>query len=161
RLVIQTFHSFFWEVLRTHGYLLGAPKRLRILLPHDERAISGGLRPESAGWPQWETERTRLFREEGRVAFDLFAPNVAELLERAPLVRELVARRFPLIIVDEAQDTGPDAWRCVETVAPLTQVICLADLDQQIFDHLPGIGPERILRIERALKPLRVDLGGE
>jgi len=26
-------------------------------------------------------------------------------------------------------------------LSPLTQIICLADLDQQIFDHLPGIGP--------------------
>src|SRR6267378_1580251 len=26
-LNLQTFHSFFWELLRSHGYLLGMPKR--------------------------------------------------------------------------------------------------------------------------------------
>lgn len=35
-LSVQTFHAFFWSVLKTHGYLLGAPKRLDLLLPQDE-----------------------------------------------------------------------------------------------------------------------------
>src|ERR1051326_4550256 len=26
QLIIQTFHSFFWEILRGHGYLLGTPR---------------------------------------------------------------------------------------------------------------------------------------
>ena len=39
--------------------------------------------------------------------------------------------------------------------------MCLADLDQQIFDHLPGIGPERVAAIEKALNPVCVDLGNE
>lgn len=161
QLAVQTFHSFCWELLRSHGYLLGAPKRLQILPPHDERALSGRVKPGSAEWAEWEEERDRLFRGEGKVVFDLFAPGVAELLARASLLRDLVARRFPLVIVDEAQDTGPDAWRCIEILAPFTQIICLADLEQQIFDHLPGVGPERIARIEEALKPLRVDLGAQ
>jgi DNA helicase-2/ATP-dependent DNA helicase PcrA len=66
-----------------------------------------------------------------------------------------------LIIVDEAQDTGPDAWRCIELLATETQIICLADLEQQIFDHLPGIGPERIEAIKSALHPLEIGLGSE
>jgi DNA helicase II / ATP-dependent DNA helicase PcrA len=44
-----------------------------------------------------------------------------------------------LIIVDEAQDTNEHAWRCIELLVPAVQVICLANLEQQIFDHLPGI----------------------
>jgi len=42
-----------------------------------------------------------------------------------------------------------------------SQVICLADLEQQIFDHLPGVGPERVLAIESSIKPLRVNLESE
>jgi DNA helicase II / ATP-dependent DNA helicase PcrA len=85
-------------------------------------------------WTAWLKERDRLFVEEGRIAFDLFAPNAAALLGHSALLRGLIAQKYPLIIVDEAQDTGPDAWRCIESLASLTQILCLADLDQQIFD---------------------------
>jgi DNA helicase-2/ATP-dependent DNA helicase PcrA len=123
-LNVQTFHSFFWNVLKTHAYLLGTPRRLRILMPQDERVRNGNAKNEdgSLEWAAWITERERLFHQEGLVGFDLFAPKVAVLLQRSLLVRQLLAEHFPLMIVDEAQDTGPDAWRCVEMLAPLTQV---------------------------------------
>lgn len=132
-------------------------------MPQDERVRNGNAKNEegSPGWAAWVKEREVLFLQEGLVGFDLFAPKAAEILQRSPLIRQLLADRFPLMIVDEAQDTGPDAWRCVEMLAPLAQIICLADLEQQIFDHLPGIGPERLDEIKAALKPLEVNLGSE
>lgn len=159
RLSIQTFHSFFWDVLKSNAYLLGAPRKLSILLPQDEKAISGGLDNEDDGWDEWLVERERLFREEGRIAFDLFAPNATELLATSSYLLRSIARRHPIIVVDEAQDTGQFAWRCVEMLAPHTQIICLADLEQQIFDYLPGVGPERVDAIRAALQPHEVDLG--
>lgn len=163
-LSMQTFHSFFWTLLSAHAYLLGAPKSLRILLPADEQVEYGNIKKkvrnlENPEWVKWLERREQLFHNEGRMAFELFARNAAELLHRSGHVRRLVAQRYPLIIVDEAQDTDADAWRCIEALAPLTQVICLADLEQQIFDHLPGIGPERIAAIKASLNPLEVDLG--
>lgn len=160
-LSVQTFHAFFWSVLKTHGYLLGAPKRLQIFLPQDEKAISGGIGPEDEGWAEWMVERQRMFREDGKVAFDLFAPNTAELLSRCQHLPGLIGAAHPLIIVDEAQDTGSHAWRCVELLAPRAQILCLADLEQQIYDFLPGVGPERVADIRAALAPLEVDLGSD
>ena len=115
-LNVQTFHSFFWDLLKTHSYLLGTPRRIRILMPQDERVRNGNAKNEegSQGWAAWVKEREVLFLQEGLVGFDLFATKAAEILQRSPLIRQLLAERFPLIIVDEAQDTGPDAWRCVE-----------------------------------------------
>ncbi|MBK8338369.1 MAG: ATP-dependent helicase [Sterolibacteriaceae bacterium] len=159
QLSIQTFHSFFWDILKAHAYLLGAPHKLSILLPQDEKAMSGGLGDEDEGWDEWVVERERLFREEGRIAFDLFAPNATELLTRSSHLLSSIAGRHPLIIVDEAQDTGQFAWQCIQMLAPYTQVLCLADLEQQIFDYLPGVGPERVIAIRDALKPHEVDLG--
>lgn len=163
RLNLQTFHSLFWEILSSHAYLLARKTRLRILMPQDERVLSGGIKEDDdpVRWAAWMAERDRLFREEGRIAFDLFAPNVADLLTRSEHLRRLVAQRYPLIIVDESQDTGPDAWRCIELLAGKTQIICLADIDQQIFDYIPGIGPERIEAIRAVLAPLEVDLGSQ
>ena len=160
-LSVQTFHAFFWSLLKTHGYLLGAPRKLSILLPQDEKAVSGGLDEDDDGWNDWITERERLFREEGRVAFDLFAPNTAELLSRCAHLPPLVGAASPLIIVDEAQDTSTFSWRCVELLAPHAQILCLADLEQQIYDFLPGVGPERVAEIRKTLDPFEVDLGGD
>ena len=162
-LNVQTFHSFFWELLKTHAYLLGAPRKISILMPQDERVRSGGIKrdKEPHKWAAWLKERENLFTTEGLIAFDLFAPKAAMLLAESNLICGLIAQQFPLVIVDEAQDTGPDAWRCIELLSSSTQVICLADLEQQIFDHLPGIGPERIGAIKAALKPTEVDLGSE
>lgn len=165
-LSMQTFHSFFWTLLSAHAYLLGAPKSLRILLPQDEQERYGTIKPknrnkENPAWLAWLAERERLFREDGRIAFDLFPANAAQLLERSEHVRRLIAQRHPLIIVDEAQDTNEHAWRCIELLAPSAQIICLADLEQQIFDHLPGIGPERIAAIKKSLQPLEIDLGAQ
>lgn len=159
RLNIQTFHSFFWSILRTHGYLLGTPRPLSILTPQDESVMSNGMKHDDPNWEQWIQERGRLFYECGRVAFDLFAPKVEELLKRSKQIVKIVSQRFPLVIVDEAQDTNQSQWSCVKSLSTHLQVICLADLDQQIYDWLPGIGPERMKDIESGLAPVRIDLG--
>lgn len=165
-LSMQTFHSFFWTLLSAHAYLLGCPKSLRILMPSDEQSLYGTIKKkdrneENVDWLNWLAERERLFREDGKIAFDLFATNTANLLFRSAHLRRIVSQRYPLIIVDEAQDTNEHAWRCIELLAPLTQIICLADLEQQIFDHLPGVGPERIASIKETLNPLEINLGAQ
>jgi len=159
QLVVQTFHSLCWNLLCCHAYLLGAPSRLQILLPHDEKALSSGIDRDDAEWPAWQQERESLFLHEGRIAFDLFAPMTLRLLRQASIIRKLITQHYPLIIVDEAQDTGEDAWQIIQELRNDAQLICLADPEQQIFDHLPGVGPERIAAIRRELAPLEIDLG--
>jgi ATP-dependent DNA helicase UvrD/PcrA len=158
---IQIFHSFFWEILRTHGHLLGAPKQLSIIPAHDEKAMREGIERGEPGWNEWEERRRRLFHDQGLVCFDLFAPLTAEIFFRARRIRDRVSRRFPLILVDETQDTSNEQWACAEALAQQSQLVCLADLDQLIFDHLPGIGPERVDQIRASLHPLEIDLGEE
>ena len=80
QLTIQTFHSFFWEILKSHGYLLGAPKRLRVLAPHDEDSLREGRSKDNE---DWLNERTTLFYEQGKVAFDLFAPLAIQILNKS------------------------------------------------------------------------------
>ncbi|TIS84796.1 MAG: ATP-dependent helicase [Mesorhizobium sp.] len=158
QLSLQTFHSFFWQLIQAHGYLLGAPRSLTVLMPHDEKVLSGGVKYDTPEWAAWLPRRVALF-DEGRVAFDLFAPLAVDLIRRSPLIKTQVASQYPLVIVDEAQDTGPDAWAFLVEMKNICQIICLADLDQQIFDHLPGIGPERVKVIRDELTPTQIDLG--
>src|SRR6266508_1055305 len=156
RIKIQTFHAFCWELVRGHGYLLGAPRSITLLLPHDERTMRNGAEDVD---PAWSTEQARLFEHEGKLTFDLFAPKALELLQKGAAFRALIADHHPLIIVDEAQDTGRDQWGCVAALAPHAQLICLADLDQQIYDWRPDVSPERLKEIISVLKPEVVDLG--
>lgn len=112
-LDIQTFHSFCWQLVRGHGYLLGAASPIRLLPPHDERAMRNGAKDDD---PVWDAERERLFLVEGRIAFDLFAPKALALLQGSAALRKLIADRYPLVIVDEAssglsgmiEDASPD-----------------------------------------------------
>lgn len=158
KLSIQTFHSFFWRILQAYGYLLGAPKSLQLLMPHDEVAMRHEFERNGG---DWNVERERLFRESGRVAFDLFAPKAQELLSQSARLRELFSSCHPLVVVDEAQDTAEDQWQCIRLLSSSTQIMCLADLDQQIYDFRPGVSSERVTHIMAALQPLRVDLAGE
>lgn len=157
-LSIQTFHSFFWEILQSYGYLLGAPRRLKLLLPHDEAALRN--QHEAAGGV-WNEERERLFVEEGLVVFDLFSMKTAALLRISERLRLLYSGRNPLIVVDEAQDTSDDQWDCIRLLANGSQLVCLADLEQQIYDFRPDVSPMRVIHILEALQPLRVDLQGQ
>lgn len=166
QLNVQTFHSFFWMLLSAHAYLLGAPRKLRILLPQDEQVQFGSIRPrerneQNADWRAWLARREEMFRQDGRIAFDLFALNAEALLTQSQHIRRLITQRHPLIIVDEAQDTDAHAWRCIDLLSASAQIVCLADLDQQIFDYLPGIGPERVEAIRQTLAPLEINLGAQ
>jgi len=109
RINVETYHSFFWRVLQTHGYLLGLPRPLTILTPanaaialspiRSEYKVEGKLseaeKTEKKGKEQ--TELLRQAKVEGRVCFDLFARHVAELLERSKRIRQLIAARYPVI----------------------------------------------------------------
>jgi DNA helicase-2/ATP-dependent DNA helicase PcrA len=160
-LSIQTFHSFFWQILQGYGYLLDSPRPVSIVLAHDEKAMRDGIERDSPAWQAWEESRRQMFHTQGRVCFDLFAPLTAEIMARAQTVRNRIAARYPLILVDEAQDTGDEQWECVRLLAERSQVICLADPDQMIYDFLPGVGPSRIRNIRAALAPLEIDFERE
>lgn len=156
-LDIQTFHSFYWKFVRGHGYLLGARRPLTIMPPHDERAFRNGKKEET---PEWNAQREELFLEEGRVVLDLFSKKSLVLLKRSKNLRELFARKYPLIIVDEAQDTGREQWGCVAALAKHTKVVCLADMGQQIFEFRADVSRDRMNHILRALNTTAIDIGG-
>ena len=88
-------------------------------------------------------ECLRQAQVEGRVCFDLFAKHVAELLERSKRLRELVATRYPVIILDEFQDTNSDQWRVVQQLGLEGTLIVLADPEQRIYDWI-GADPARL-----------------
>lgn len=151
---VKTYHSFCLELLESHGRLLKGDA-LRFLYPGDERLRKSGFDGD------WMAERDRLAAHEGLICFDLFAGAAADLLERCAALRRLVADKFPMVIVDEFQDTDDDQWRMVRTLATETVVFCLADPEQRIFEYRPGVDPRRLDMLRAELAPAEFSLGNE
>jgi len=169
---VDTYHSFFWRILKTHGYLVGFPRRMTILTPPNEaialssirsgykaaKNLSDGEKAEKRA--KEEAERVRLATEEGKVCFDLFAGRVATLLHGSDKVRSLVSTMYPYIILDEFQDTSADQWRVVQALGANSMLIALADPEQRIFDFI-GADPERLNHFTAAFAPTVHDLAGD
>jgi DNA helicase-2/ATP-dependent DNA helicase PcrA len=172
RIEVDTYHSFFWRILKTHGHLVGLPRRITILTPPNEAIALSRVRSgykaasklsdeeKAEKRAREDAERRRLATEEGKVCFDLFADRVAILLHGSNKVRSLVSTMYPHIILDEFQDTSADQWRVVQALGTNSTLIALADPEQRIFDFI-GADPERLDHFKAAFDPFVHDLAGE
>lgn len=151
---VMTYHAFCLELLRSHGQLLTGTAP-RILFPGPERLAKA----EHEG--VWDHELVRLATQEGRYAFSTFASSSASLLQRAESVRCLISDMYPVIILDEFQDTDDSQWALVQELAKGSVLITLADPDQRIFEYQDGIDPLRLEHLREALEPTEFDLGGD
>jgi len=151
---ITTYHSFIWTVLRSHGYLI-SPHKVRILPPHD-----ASVRLSSFATADRTAEKERLFREEGLLHFDLFAKQCTELLSRSVALSKIIAAAYPVIILDEFQDTNKDAWSLITHLGQRSTLIALADPDQRIYDF-QGADPARVGHFIEKFKPTEFDFGTE
>ena len=168
----QTYHSFFWRILKTHGYLIGLPRCLTILPPQEEAVALSEIRssfpPETRLSSQQRkgkreaenNERQRLAMEEGRVCFDLFAPYVGNILQESERIRCLTANKYPTVIFDEFQDTNHDQWRVVQELGKNSRLIALADPEQRIFGWI-GADPARLDHFREEFNPDVVELGSD
>lgn len=149
RLEIRTFHAFFLELVRAHGPLLtGVPSSF--IAPDREQQMRADF---DGDWGQ----ETRRLAGQGRYVFDRLADTAATLLH-LPAVGALYRNTYPLIIIDEFQDTNEDQWRAVQALGQTSTVVCLADPDQRIFDHLEGVDEKRIEQVIEYLNPTLFDL---
>lgn len=103
-------------------------------------------------------ERRRLAEQEGRVCFDLFATYVGDLFTGSERLRRLFATMYPVVILDEFQDTNAAQWRIVEAIGQFSRLIALADPEQRIFDFI-GADPERLNHFREKFAPVEVDFG--
>lgn len=172
RIEVDTYHSLFWRIVKTHGYLLGFPRKLSILTPPNEAIALAAIRrgyksasklnnAEKAEKKEKENaERHRLAKEEGRICFDLFAQSVGDLLHGSEKVRQLMSNAYPFIILDEFQDTNASQWHVVKALGKDSTLVALADPEQRIFDFI-GADPERLNHCRQEFKPTEFDLADE
>lgn len=156
-LEVRTFHSFFLDLVRSHGRLLTG-EQARFITPEREAILRADFRGDDDAW---KAEKLRLAAEESLYVFDTLAPALANLLERSSDMRTLYSTRYPVIVVDEFQDTSTDQWRVVQALSGASTIICLADPDQRIFDHIEGVDEHRLEAARKLLQPENFDLSSD
>lgn len=168
---VETYHSFFWRILKSHGYLIGLPRRLNIITPPNEAIALSGIRSDfparsltdeqkTAKTAAEDTERLRLATQEGRICFNLFAPHVGQILHGSERIRQLMATMYPIIILDEFQDTNAEQWHVVKALGATCRLIALADPEQRIYDW-NGADPARLDHFRTEFLPTEIDLSTE
>jgi len=156
RLEINTYHGFAWNLLRSHGYLLKGGNRIRLLPPPE----AGSRLATFTGDEARLTEKWRLFQDERLLHFDLFAEMSADLLARSLVLSALISGAYPIVILDEFQDTNSDEWKLIQQLGRRSRLIALADADQRIYEFR-GADPKRIGEFTQAYSPRSFDFGSE
>ena len=151
---INTYHGFIWSILQRHGYLL-IDKPLKLLPPHEAATRMAGVKKEEI--PE---KAHALFKETGVVHFDIFASLCTELLEKSNSMRKIICDIYPVIILDEFQDTNPDEWELIRLLGKASALIALADPDQRIYDFR-GADPKRTSDFIADFEPKTFDFGTE
>lgn len=152
---INTYHGFAWKLLQSHGYLLNASQRIRLLPPPEAASRLAEIDVEAR-----PAEKHRLFDEEGFLHFDLFAAVCGDLLYRSESLARIVCDSYPVIILDEFQDTNADEWQMIQALGKRSRLIALADAEQRIYEFR-GADPKRIGEFINVYQPMQFDFGSE
>ncbi len=120
---VSTFHAFGLRMLQDFGRYAG--------LGSDVPRIQSEARNKLIG------------PDTTAISYDALVPEAIRVIG-TPAVGALVARRWPLVICDEFQDTNPDQWRLLEHLSDHARLLLLADPNQMIYTFVPGVGPKRL-----------------
>lgn len=156
RLEINTYHGFTWNLLRSHGYLMREGRSIQLLPPPEAAARLS----EIEGDEERLQEKRRLFREEGLLHFDLFAEIAGLLLTRSKSLCQIICDAYPIIILDEFQDTNQEEWEFIRALGVHSTLIALADAEQRIYEFR-GADPKRIGEFIEQFTPTAFDFGTE
>ena len=139
RVDIKTYHSFAWDILKSHGYLTSKKRRLRIVSAQDAAVRKAGLDRGT-----WLAEQERIYVGDGLVTYDQFAPRAAEILNRSNAAKACFNAAHPLILVDEFQDTDEAQWMLIRALSAESNIIALGDREQRIYEWRDGVSKHRL-----------------
>lgn len=154
-LEINTYHGFAWKILQSHAYLLSSAQTIRLLPPPEAASRLADIDKEGRA-----LEKRRLFENEGLLHFDVFAPICCELLSRSNALARILSDAYPIIILDEFQDTNEDEWNMIQALGKRSTLIALADAEQRIYEFR-GADPKRIGEFVTRYSPCQFDFGLE
>jgi DNA helicase-2/ATP-dependent DNA helicase PcrA len=154
-LEVSTYHGFAWTILRSHAYLLNGRLGVQLLPPPEAAAHLTDIDKV-----HHDAEKRRLFEQEGRLHFDLFASLASELLRRSGRLAAIFSDSYPIVILDEFQDTNSDEWALIQQLGQRSRLIALADPDQRIYEFR-GADPRRVGEYLETFQAKHFDFVGE
>ncbi|MEA5001604.1 MAG: ATP-dependent helicase [Endomicrobiaceae bacterium] len=158
---INTYHAFFWQIIKTYGYLVGLPRKLFILLPHDEAILLSDIRSMNLSEDEKKLREYKKILEiantQGQVAFSLFAQYVKQILGCKKILKQ-ISNTYPFIVLDEFQDTNAGQWENMKLLGQTSILLALADPEQRIYDFA-GADPARIQHYKEHFNPMEFNLG--
>ncbi|MNX11600.1 DNA helicase II [compost metagenome] len=157
KIEINTYHGFIWKLLQSFSYLVSDHRTLQLLTPAVEASLLSGLEDDKEVRKQ---VRIKLFQDEGLLSFDLFSEIAAGMLKDSDRILRLVSQRYPIIIVDEFQDTDDNEWELIKKLGSKSTIIALADPEQRIYDFR-GASTERIDELIKTFIPAIFDFEQE
>jgi DNA helicase-2/ATP-dependent DNA helicase PcrA len=130
RVDVLTFHGFAWRLITDFGRYAGY-----------------GTAPRLRG----EAERKLLTADPAVLAYSDLLPAALRIVG-LPVIGNLLARRWSLIVCDEFQDTDEQQWRLLDFLASAgNRLLLLGDPNQMIYDKLPGRKGTGTVRLKAAL----------
>lgn len=140
KIEVNTYHGFIWKLLQSFSYLTNNLKTLQLLTPAAEAALLAELEDDKEIRKQ---AKMQLYKTEGQVSFDIFSEIASGMLKSSKRISTLVSERYPIIIVDEFQDTDINEWELIKMLGTRSTILALADPEQRIYDFR-GASTERI-----------------
>lgn len=156
-LQFRTYHSFAADLLSSYGRFVGLPPVIRVIDLLEQRLLM--FRAGSAA-----VNPTAVFEDlaikGGLLSFDILIPRAIEILSASPRLRAIIQRQYPLIIVEEFQDTSEEQWQLLQLIGESAQVLALADPNQIIYSSF-GATPSRLGQFENWKNVKRYDFSAE
>ncbi|HUT57390.1 MAG TPA: ATP-dependent helicase [Phycisphaerae bacterium] len=142
RIAFRTYHAFAADLLRSHGRFVGIPPVFKIMDALEEKlfVIEEGIATSAP-------EREEFLKHkaiQGLLGFDVLIPLAVRLLETSDRLRQIIGRAYPLIIVDEFQDTSEVQWELLQAVGQSSQVVAFGDPNQIIYAGMHAATKRRL-----------------
>jgi DNA helicase-2/ATP-dependent DNA helicase PcrA len=130
RLWIATYHSFIWWLISGFGRFHGLPPKLDVTGKAKARVIRAAAKDLEIAEDQKCFFSAREFYS---ISYDEFVPLALNLLSKSESLCKAICHRFPIIIIDEFQDTNGEQWELIKVISKRSRLICMADPDQMIY----------------------------
>lgn len=132
KIDFNTFHSLAWKVISTYGRYIGLPQKISVLDNLDS-SLTGFIVARAEN----ETERDYYYRvaqSTGKIHFDLMLELADKILKSSATIRGFYELKFPLIIVDEFQDTKSEQYSFLKALGEKSRILLFGDQNQVIYD---------------------------